>query len=105
MVRIRIGNDIPIRWAVTRCGVPEDFAGKSLKLYMRTAYSETEVTDFAVNGNVISWTFPGAQQKATGSTLATGSCTPSSPRCAGTTGCSERRPLCGAGTPRGSRTC
>ena len=66
MVRIRIGNDIPIRWAVTRCGVPEDFAGKSLKLYMRTAYSETEVTDFAVNGNVISWTFPGAQQKATG---------------------------------------
>ena len=66
MVRIRIGNDIPIRWAVTRCGVPEDFAGKSLKLYMRTAYSETEVTDFAVLGNVISWTFPGAQQKATG---------------------------------------
>ena len=66
MVRIRIGNDIPIRWAVTRCGVPEDFAGKSLKLYMRTAYSETEVTDFAVNGNVLSWTFPGAEQKATG---------------------------------------
>ena len=66
MVRIRIGNDIPIRWAVTRCGVPEDFAGKSLKLYMRTAYSETEVEDFAVNGNVLSWTFPGAAQKATG---------------------------------------
>lgn len=66
MVRIRIGNDIPIRWAVTRCGVPEDFAGKSLKLYMRTAYSETEVTDFAVNGNIISWTYPGASQKATG---------------------------------------
>lgn len=66
MVRIRIGNDIPIRWAVTRCGVPEDFSGKSLKLYMRTAYSETEVTDFAVNGNVLSWTFPGAAQKATG---------------------------------------
>ena len=66
MVRIRIGNDIPIRWAVTRCGVPEDFAGKSLKLYMRTAYSETEVEDFSVSGNVLSWTFPGAAQKATG---------------------------------------
>lgn len=66
MARIRIGNDIPIRWAVTRCGVPEDFAGKSLKLNMRTAYSETEVTDFAVHGNVLSWTFPGAAQKATG---------------------------------------
>ena len=66
MARIRIGNDIPIRWAVTRCGVPEDFAGKNLRLYMRTAYSETEVTDFAVNGNVLSWTFPGAAQKATG---------------------------------------
>lgn len=65
-VKIRIGNDIPIRWAVSRCGVPEDFAGKSLKLYMRTAYSETEVTDFAVSGNVISWTYPGASQKATG---------------------------------------
>ena len=66
MVRIRIGNDIPIRWAVTRCGVPEDFAGKSLRLYMRTAYNETEVTDFAVNGNVISWTYPGALQKEIG---------------------------------------
>lgn len=66
MVKIRIGNDIPIRWAVTRCGVPEDFTGKSLKLYMRTAYSETEVADFAVNGNIISWTYPGAAQKATG---------------------------------------
>lgn len=65
-VKIRIGNDIPVRWTVTRCGVPEDFAGKSLKLYMRTAYSETEVTDFAVSGNVISWTYPGASQKATG---------------------------------------
>lgn len=65
-VRIRIGNDIPIRWTVTRCGEPEDFTGRTLKLLMRTAYSETEVTDFAVDGNVISWTFRGSEQKTTG---------------------------------------
>lgn len=64
--RIRIGNDIPIRWTVTRCGEPEDFTGRTLKLLMRTAYSETEVTDFAVDGNVISWTFRGSEQKTTG---------------------------------------
>ena len=65
-VRIRIGNDIPIRWTVTRCGEPEDFTGRTLKLLMRTAYSETEVTDFAVDGNVISWTFRGSEQTTTG---------------------------------------
>lgn len=65
-VKIRIGNDIPVRWTVTRCGVPEDLSGKTLRLWMRTAYVETEVTEFAVNGNVISWTYPGASQKATG---------------------------------------
>ena len=65
-VRIRIGNDIPIRWTVTRCGEPEDFTGRTLKILMRTAYSETEVSDFAVDGNVISWTFRGSEQKTTG---------------------------------------
>lgn len=65
--KIRIGNDIPIRWTVTRCGEPEDFTGRTLRLLMRTAYSETEVADFSVDGNVISWTFRGSEQKATGS--------------------------------------
>lgn len=64
--KIRIGNDITIRWTVTRCGEPEDFTGRTLRLLMRTAYSETEVADFSVDGNVISWTFRGPDQKSTG---------------------------------------
>ena len=66
MKRIRIGNDIPIRWRILRSGQPEDFFGKTLKVLMRSVKETVEVTDYEIDGNVISWTFFGKDQKSGG---------------------------------------
>lgn len=66
MKRIRIGNDIPIRWTILRSGQPEDFFGKTLKVLMRSVKETVEVTDYEIDGNVISWTFFGKNQKSGG---------------------------------------
>lgn len=66
MKRIRIGNDIPIRWTILRSGQPEDFSGKTLKVLMRSVKETVEVTDFEIDGNVISWTYFGKDQKSGG---------------------------------------
>ena len=66
MKRIRIGNDIPIRWTILRSGQPEDFSGKTLKVLMRSVKETVEVTDYEIDGNVISWTFFGKDQKSGG---------------------------------------
>lgn len=66
MKRIRIGNDIPIRWTILRSGQPEDFSGKTLKVLMRSIKETVEVTDYEIDGNVISWTFYGKDQKSGG---------------------------------------
>lgn len=70
MKKIRIGNDIPIKWTINREGQPEDFSGKTIKLLMRSMSEEVEITDYKIEGNVISWTFFGKDQtKATAYTF------------------------------------
>lgn len=70
MKKIRIGNDIPIKWTINRDGQPEDFSGKTIKLLMRSMSDEVEITDYKIEGNVISWTFLGKDQtKATAYTF------------------------------------
>lgn len=70
MKKIRIGNDIPIKWTINRDGQPEDFSGKTIKLLMRTMSEEVEIIDYTIDGNVISWTFFGKDQtKATAYTF------------------------------------
>lgn len=70
MKKIRIGNDIPIKWTINRDGQPEDFSGKTIKLLMRSMSEEVEITDYKIEGNVISWTFFGKDQtKATAYTF------------------------------------
>lgn len=70
MKKIRIGNDIPIKWTINRDGQPEDFSGKTIKLLMRSMSDEVEITDYKIEGNVISWTFFGKDQtKATAYTF------------------------------------
>lgn len=70
MKKIRIGNDIPIKWTINRDGHPEDFSGKTIKLLMRSMSDEVEITDYKIEGNVISWTFFGKDQtKATAYTF------------------------------------
>lgn len=63
MTAIRIGNDIPINWTIMRAGDPEDFFGKDLTLLMNTPKGQVKITDYHIDGNVISWTFFGKNQK------------------------------------------
>lgn len=65
MKRIRIGNDIVLRVAVTRLGEAEDFAGKTLRLELRSPFITLELP-FVRVGNVLTATWLGTQQTKTG---------------------------------------
>ena len=62
MKKIRLGNDIPIEWAINRNDQPEDFTGKTLRLTMIGTSGTAEVTDYTVEGNVLRWMFWGKDQ-------------------------------------------
>lgn len=66
MKPIRIGNDLPIAWTIDRCCAPEDFYGKTVSLYLTNRYCKIQISDFAINGNVIEFVFPGRDQKYLG---------------------------------------
>ena len=67
MKRIRIGNDITLLWKVLlKGGEPYNLEGKNLFLCYTTLSGVTEVKDFSVNENTLTWTFLGKDQKVTG---------------------------------------
>ena len=64
MKRIRIGNDIAISWSVKdRDGTAHSFSGLDVRLWMLNGNARVEVTDFTIDGNVVSWSFLGKDQK------------------------------------------
>lgn len=63
MYKLRVGNDINIRWRILRDGTPEDFTGKELRLLMRGTSQTIEVTGYTIEGNVLKWTYLGKDQK------------------------------------------
>ncbi len=66
MKNIRIGNDIQVQWAVLTSGEVQSLESHSLRLYVKSAYNKQEITNFSVNGNVITFTFPVSMQKNMG---------------------------------------
>lgn len=66
MEKIRIGNDIEIRWAIYAGeGVneaPYDLTGRNLSLYLVDKFGRNEVYDFTVNRHVLTWKFYGKDQ-------------------------------------------
>ena len=66
MRKVRIGNDINVRWEVKTDGKAVSLEGKALKLYVRSAYRKEEITTFTVEGCVVSFTYPAAMQRMTG---------------------------------------
>lgn len=66
MKDIRIGNDILVRWSLNRGGEAYDLTNLPVTLYLKNAYGKKKVENYAVNGNQISWTFYGKDQKNTG---------------------------------------
>lgn len=66
MRKVRIGNDINVRWEVKTDGQAVSLEGKTLKLYVRSAYRKEEITTFTVEGCVVSFTYPASMQRMTG---------------------------------------
>lgn len=67
----RIGNDISFTWRIRRKQgdelVPEDFDGKDCALELIDQYHrKAKVDDVAFATGVVTWTFKGKNQKATG---------------------------------------
>ena len=66
MKTIQMYNDIVVEWTVERFGVPEDFTGKKLKVYLANIYCDQEIKDYEVQDNTIRFVFEGRQQKVAG---------------------------------------
>lgn len=67
MRKIRIGNDLQIRLH------SEDatLEGRNLCVYLSTLFGRWEVTDFTVEGATLAFTFPGKEQRRTGTYVIT----------------------------------
>lgn len=66
MKKIRIGNDIRVSWGITTNGQQDSLEGKVLQVQMVVYNRVIDIDDFTVKGNVISFTFLGADQKLCG---------------------------------------
>ena len=66
MKRIRIGNDININVSVTRDGSKENFTGKTVSILLESSVRSYPITNFIINENIISFSFPGSIQEDCG---------------------------------------
>ena len=66
MKKIRIGNDIVIKWRITINGEEFNLEGLDLSLYISTTYQPRKQIAFEVAGNEITATYKGVDQKVTG---------------------------------------
>ena len=66
MRRIRIGNDVHVSWEVKTGGEAVSLEGKTLKVFVKSAYQQQEITDFTVEGCVISFVYLASMQKTVG---------------------------------------
>ena len=72
MRKIRLGNDIQFNWSLLNSeGEPYNLEGADLRITYTTFRGVTEVTDFSVSGNVVSWVFRGKDQKILGDYIIT----------------------------------
>lgn len=66
MKSIRIGNDINVALSLMRDDAPFLLDKETITLFLHTPFGKMELTDYSVEGNVISWVFFGKNQKAIG---------------------------------------
>lgn len=67
MEKIRIGNDIVIKWAIYAADMtPYDLTGRDLSLYVEMGAIRTRIRDCEVNGNEVRFTFFGMYQTTEG---------------------------------------
>lgn len=67
MKNIRIGNDINIKWTITRLGEAENFSSKNVSVYLLEPFSSSKADiGYTISGNVIDIVFFGKNQRRTG---------------------------------------
>lgn len=67
MKTILIGNDISFRWDVReKGGSPFVLEGKEVALYRKGFSGNVRIGEVSVKGNVVSWSWPGRDQKSPG---------------------------------------
>lgn len=67
MERIRLGNNIAISWALYDLnGRVHSLEDKEVQLYVSCGGLKQAVTDYTIQGNVVSWVFLGTEQKKVG---------------------------------------
>jgi len=64
----RINNDLNFAWAIyyKNDGGEYDLTGKTLTLWMKGTFEKVQITDFTVEGNIVTWTWKGTNQKHIG---------------------------------------
>lgn len=65
-MRVRIGKDIKVRWAILTDGSALPLADRDLVLEMQDPRGELYRRDFSIEGNVITMAFPGIEQTKVG---------------------------------------
>lgn len=66
MRRIKIYNDITVRWTITTNGAAESLEGRNLSIILRNYISKCIINEYSVSGNTITFVYPATAQRATG---------------------------------------
>lgn len=66
MKAIRIGNDIPIVWSISRNGVQEDFSGRDVAVYLLDPHGNACQIGWSMDGSSATILFMGKDQSVTG---------------------------------------
>ena len=66
MRRIKIYNDITVRWTITTNGAAESLEGRNLSIILRNYISKCIINEYSVSGNTITFVYPGTAQRALG---------------------------------------
>ncbi|MCI6619634.1 MAG: hypothetical protein MSD82_12365 [Prevotella sp.] len=66
MKKIRINNDITVKWRVTTNGEAVSLEGRQLQLTVSNMYRRRLIEEFDVSGNIVTFVYPGADQRECG---------------------------------------
>ena len=66
MRRIKIYNDITVRWTITTNGAAESLEGRNLSIILRNYISKCIINEYSVSGNTITFVYPATAQRALG---------------------------------------
>ncbi len=66
MIKRRIHNPYSFAWGLYPGGAALDLTGRELRLFMASPLDTVEISSFQVEANVISWIWPGDDQKYLG---------------------------------------